>query len=64
MMYSAWYLKVSRNVASLSLSLCRRSKSSHDPMKGQAYLDIQSPCKIVVSIKDKFIKLASHESYM
>jgi hypothetical protein len=44
----------------LSLSLCRRSKSSHDPMEGQAYLDVQGPCRIVVSIKGKFIKLMSH----
>jgi hypothetical protein len=56
MIYRAWYLYVYRNAA----SLYRRSKSSHDPTEDQAYLDIQGPYRIVVFIKDKFIKLLSH----
>jgi hypothetical protein len=29
-------------------------------LEGQAYPDFHGPCRVVVSIKDKFFKLASH----
>jgi hypothetical protein len=57
MMNRAWYLNVSRNATSRSAG---GTKSRQYPVKSQAYLNVQGLCRIVVSIKGKFFKLASH----
>jgi hypothetical protein len=38
----------------ISLLSLQEAKSRQYPSEGQAYLDVQGPCRIVVSTKGKF----------
>jgi hypothetical protein len=53
---SAWYLYGSRKVTS---RFSGELRAGNIPRKAKQ-LDVQGPCRVVVSIKGKFFKLASH----
>jgi hypothetical protein len=44
----------------LEMSVRMGTKSRQYLSEGQAYLDVEGPCSVVVSIKGKFFKPASH----
>jgi hypothetical protein len=54
------YCLVLECIQKCRFSVHRGTKSRQYPSEGQAYLDVQDPCRIVVSIKGKFFKLMIH----